>query len=122
MLINGIYVAIGAFFGAISRFVVSKRVDKKIQSKFPFGTISVNLLGSFLLGLLFAIKTSNPVTLLLGTGFMGSFTTFSTFQVDSLKLGLEKQWKLLFKYLIYSYVLGITFAFIGFSIGNQIHM
>ncbi|QVK18650.1 fluoride efflux transporter CrcB [Mycoplasmatota bacterium] len=119
MLINGLYIAIGAFFGAISRFVVSKKVKHKIHSKFPFGTILVNLLGSFLLGLLFSLKMNDSISLLLGTGFMGSFTTFSTFQVESLKLGLEKEWSLLSKYLLLSYVLGITSAFMGFIVGKQ---
>lgn len=119
MLINGLYVAVGAFFGAISRFVVSKNIDAKMHSRFPFGTISINLLGSLLLGLLLALKTSDSIILLFGTGFMGSFTTFSTFQVESLKLGIEKEWHLLAKYLILSYVLGISLAFVGFLIGKQ---
>lgn len=118
-MINGLYVAIGAFFGAIGRFVVSKEIDDRLRSKFPFGTITVNVLGSFILGVIIASQHNTSLTLLLGTGFMGSFTTFSTFKVESIKLGLEKQWYLLSRYLIYSYGLGIILAFFGFMIGKQ---
>ncbi len=121
MILNGVLVAFGAFLGATSRFAVSKWIDNKMTSKFPFGTIAVNLLGSFLLGIIIASQGNNQISLLLGTGFMGSFTTFSTFKVESIKLGLEKRWYLLSRYLIYSYGLGIVLAFFGYFIGKQLY-
>jgi CrcB protein len=112
-----IFVAIGGFFGAIARFGVSNYIKGKFPSIFPFATLFVNLAGSFLLGLIFGTNLSNSWRLLLGTGFMGAFTTFSTFKLDSILLA-EKNKKLFILYLITSYGLGILLAFAGMKYGS----
>ncbi|HHI80852.1 MAG TPA: fluoride efflux transporter CrcB [Planctomycetes bacterium] len=86
-----LYVALGGALGAILRYLVCLPLQGYSHSHFPLGTLSVNVLGSLLFGLLAAItaKTfplSPELRLLLFTGFLGSFTTFSTFAFETFAL------------------------------------
>ena len=90
-----IFVSIGGFFGAISRFAVSKSVKSRKKTSFPVGTFAVNLMGSFLLGLLIGMHLKGDHYALLGIGFMGSFTTFSTLMLESEQLRNRKRFALL---------------------------
>ncbi|NDI33524.1 fluoride efflux transporter CrcB [Chengkuizengella sediminis] len=118
-LIQIYLIGIGGFLGACSRFFVSGVFARRCSTKFPYGTLTVNLIGSFFLGLLFACMNSGYELFMLffATGFLGSFTTFSTFKVEILKMYIDKNWKVLFLYISCSYVLGILLAYIGFLIG-----
>ncbi len=111
-----IYVAIGAFFGAVSRYAVSHKIDSKLKTNFPYGTLCVNVIGSFILGYIIGIKMTDSITLLLGTGFMGAFTTFSTFKIESFKYLLDKKWILFTIYILSTYGFGILFAFLGYRL------
>lgn len=119
MIWNSLLVAIGGCFGAISRYGMSKWINDKMSSTFPFGTLTVNLLGSFLLGWIAGAELAPNLALLLGTGFMGAFTTFSTLKVEKLQLGLKKRWNILAIYLVVTYTLGILLAFMGFALGDM---
>lgn len=81
------FVAIGGFFGAIARFWVSNQLNKK---PFPFGTLLVNVLGAFLLGLLIGSGAGENSRLLFGTGFLGAFTTFSTWLFEVKEMDMKK--------------------------------
>lgn len=83
----------------------------------PFATWAINLSGSFLLGLLAGAAWGDNVSLLLGTGFMGAYTTFSTFNVENVQLAREKKWKTLALYVGTSYVFGIVLAYGGDLLG-----
>lgn len=81
----------GGAFGAAARFMLSTKVTEKYGSAFPFGTLSVNVIGSFLMGLLAIILVErldlDPLLKLgIFVGFLGAFTTFSTFSMDTLSL------------------------------------
>ncbi|BCB03630.1 fluoride efflux transporter CrcB [Bacillus sp. KH172YL63] len=119
MFVQGIAVAAGGFFGAISRFLVSQWFKNHIHSDFPFATLLVNLLGSFCLGFLIGYGIEDKWILLLGTGFLGSFTTFSTFQLEMIRYLSDKRWKKASLYLITSYVIGLIFAFLGMYVGGS---
>lgn len=88
MLVAGIAVA-GAL-GAPARYLLDGYVQKRTESRLPFGTLVVNVTGSFLLGLIvgFALYHSFGDTprAILGTGFCGAYTTFSTFAYDTVRL------------------------------------
>ena len=83
-------VGIGGFFGAVMRFSLSAWVQKLSASSFPFGTLSVNILGSLLMGFLFMyfsqVNLSVHQKLIVTTGFLGALTTFSTFSMETLNL------------------------------------
>jgi CrcB protein len=121
MMWDGLLVGVGGFFGAIARYCSSQWIAGRVSSRFPYGTLFVNLLGSFLLGFIIGGKWGTSLYLLFGTGFMGAFTTFSTFKVDSLQLAKQKEWKVLGLYLGISYLFGILFAFLGYTIGAWIN-
>ena len=79
-----------AFFGAlgaVARFRVDSAVSARLPSDFPLGTLVVNLTGSFALGVLVGASVTHRVAFLLGTGFTGGYTTFSTWMVESERLG-----------------------------------
>lgn len=83
-------IGFGGALGAISRFLCGKMVAKRLPGLFPWGTLFINVGGSFCLGLLSGMVTSGLVDeglrLLLGVGFLGAFTTFSTFGFESVTL------------------------------------
>jgi CrcB protein len=79
-------VALGAAIGAPLRYLTDRFVRSRSASAFPWGTLAVNMAGSLLLGLLAGLPAPGPVTALLGTGFCGALTTYSTFSWDTLTL------------------------------------
>ena len=83
-------IGVGGFMGAVLRFTISSWVGNTTTSTFPWGTLSVNILGSFLIGFLFLyfqqINLSPTQKALFITGLLGALTTFSTFSLDSVLL------------------------------------
>jgi len=80
-------VALGGAVGAMGRFLLSHWRTPR----FPFATFMANVSGSFLLGFLAAGSSESPLLLLMGVGFCGSLTTFSTFSLDTLVLARERR-------------------------------
>lgn len=97
MLTRLLAVALGGAFGAVARYLVSGWVSRLVrESPFPYGTLAVNVAGSFLLGLLMGIGGEGrwlvppQLRVLAGVGFLGAMTTFSTFSyetVEALRVG-----------------------------------
>ena len=83
-----VLVALGAAVGAPLRYLVDRAVQGRHDSLFPWGTFAVNVVGSFLLGLLAAgtLHTPAPVLAALGTGLCGALTTYSTFGYETVRL------------------------------------
>ncbi|WP_419148930.1 fluoride efflux transporter CrcB [Pseudoalteromonas 'SMAR'] len=91
MVINYLSVALGGAIGAMLRYFISDMAIKLLGKGFPFGTLIVNILGSLLMGVLYGliekeIIAVTPAKTLVGIGFLGALTTFSTFSMDSLLL------------------------------------
>lgn len=81
-------VMLGGAAGAVARFLVNQAASRHTVSALPYGTLTVNVAGSLLLGLLAGIGSDLPGWLgaLLGTGFCGALTTYSTFSLETLRL------------------------------------
>jgi fluoride exporter len=112
-----VLVSAGGFFGALSRFAISKNQSK---NGFPTGTLKVNLIGAFLLGLFIGMDLNGSLYSLLGIGFMGAFTTFSTLSFEAVNLKKAEKKKLYYSYLICSYAIGIILAVCGLIVGRWI--
>ncbi|TXK85732.1 fluoride efflux transporter CrcB [Paenibacillus sp. N3.4] len=109
-------VSIGGFLGAVSRFRLGAYLSKRFPSSIPYGTLTINLLGCFLLGWLMRHHAFDNWKLLVGTGFMGAFTTFSTMKLESIKMLQAREWRVWILYTMLSYTGGIGLTFIGYYI------
>jgi CrcB protein len=109
-------VGIGGIFGGLARFQLSKVISQKSTSVFPFGTFIINITGALLLGIVSSLKVSNNAYLLLGDGFLGAYTTFSTFMYEGFNLFQENEKLNAFVYVTVSLLLGI----IGYVAGYMI--
>ena len=91
-------VGVGGFIGANARFVVARIVGAMFETKFPLGTFVINISGSFILGILGTIVVqkimpgSESMRLALGVGFLGAYTTFSTFEFETHALIDDGSW------------------------------
>ena len=120
MLIKIIYIATGGAIGSSLRFLITN-FCKVYFPYFPFGTLIVNILGSFLIGLFANYLNSKEISEIvikyfIIIGILGSFTTFSTFSLETLELIKDSKIMLSLVYIITSFSLSIVAAFIGFSI------
>jgi CrcB protein len=79
-------VALGAALGAPLRYLTDRLVQSRHDSVFPWGTLAVNLAGSFVLGLIVGLPADAAWSAVLGTGFCGALTTYSTFSYETLRL------------------------------------
>lgn len=116
-------VGLGGVLGTLLRYYLGKWVTSKTGTRFPWGTWIINLSGSMLLGVLSALHTGQAIPewcwLMLGTGFCGAYTTFSTFGYETITLignGLKRQAAV---YVLSSVVIGILCAWLGMRIVGQ---
>ncbi len=120
---NAIEIAIGAVSGALSRFYLTEWSKAKFGTKFPYATFSINLTGCLATGFFFVISqgiTGYPteLDLLIRTGFLGSYTTFSTYGFDTLTLWRSKQTGATAFYWAGSAVLGLGAVILGAAIAK----
>ena len=119
-------VGAGGFVGANARFIVATYFAKRFGTSFPYGTLFINVTGSFILGLFLALAahaviTDEALRWLIAVGFCGGYTTFSTFTFETLTLIREKRpFQAIFGNVLVSYVLGLAAALLGTVIGNSL--
>ena len=119
-MIAWIGVLVAGGFGALLRFLVDGAVARRAARSFPFGTLVVNISGAALLGLLGGLALSRHAALLADTAFVGSYTTFSTWMLETQRLSEERQLRSAVANLVASIVLGIAAALAGQWIAGQI--
>jgi CrcB protein len=111
-------VGTGGFLGSISRFLASRFMQVNFPTAFPLGTFFVNILGCFLIGLIYGISERGSLLtpgwkMFLAVGFCGGFTTFSTFANENLALLRDGEFYYFFLYTGLSVFLGIAATFLG---------
>jgi CrcB protein len=115
---NILLVLAGSAAGGSVRYITSLMIQSKNTTQFPLGTFLINLIGCFIIGMIYAIASRNASTgsdikLLLATGFCGGFTTFSAFAFENLELFKSGQYLTALLYIILSVVLGILAVILG---------
>jgi fluoride exporter len=104
--------------GAVLRFLIDGAVARRAGKSFPFGTLAVNISGATLLGFLGALALNRYAALLAGTAFVGSYTTFSTWMLETQRLSEERQVRNAVANIVASIALGIGAALLGQWIGG----
>lgn len=118
MVLNILAVALGAAIGANARYGLSLWAAQRWGTAFPYGTLLINVAGSFAIGLLLTLITgrlavSEPTRLLLVTGLLGGFTTFSSFSFEAYTLITTGSWLAAGLYLAGSVALGLAGVVVG---------
>ena len=104
--------------GAIARFALDGAVSQRADGRFPLGTLAVNLSGAVLLGLLAGLALRGDGLLLLGTGLLGSYTTFSTWLFETHRLAEDGQGALVAANIVLSLAFGVAAAALGRALGG----
>ncbi|WAL64531.1 fluoride efflux transporter CrcB [Amycolatopsis cynarae] len=115
-------VFLGAVVGAPLRYLTDRAVQARHDSLFPWGTFSVNLAGSLILGGLAGAGSALPPSLaaLLGTGFCGALTTYSTFSYETLRLAEQKAYFYAVMNVLVSVVAGLGAALLGYTVTSSL--
>lgn len=116
-------IAIGGAFGALSRYGMTRWINSYWQHHFPFATLSINVLGCILMGVAFVVISEKmpslePYRPLLMVGFLGAFTTFSTFSLEIVSLINMQAWLSAVSYLLLSCILGVVGLAIGMAVAR----
>jgi len=106
--------------GALARFRVGVAVSARVPGDFPSGTLVVNLTGAFALGILTGVDVSHRVAFILGSGFMGGYTTFSTWMVETERLGEAGELVAAVANIAASMLAGLAVAAAGFYLGQAL--
>lgn len=113
----------GGAIGTALRYGVSTWVQRSMLHSFPFGILSVNVIGSFLIGFCWSISEvcnlSANTRIFIFTGLFGGFTTFSSFALDTMSLLKTGEYKLAFLNILASNLLGLLAVFLGLTLGKN---
>ena len=120
-MVNVLVIGVGGFVGAVARYGIAVWVGQRWGRSFPLGTFVINVSGSFLIGLLMTLMaerfTENPQwRLLLVVGFLGAYTTFSTFEYETGALLKDGEWT----FAMLNIILSVVVGFIALKLGEII--
>ena len=104
--------------GAVLRLLVDGAVGRRSAGPFPYGTLLVNVSGAFVLGLLDGIVLPKDAALIVGTGVIGAYTTFSTWMYETQRLGEERQLRVGLANIWVSTLCGVAAAALGLWLGG----
>lgn len=111
-----VLVAAGAAVGAPMRYLLDRAIQTRHDSVFPWGTLTVNVLGCLVLGVLAGLPAPAPLSALLGVGFCGALTTYSTFSYETLRLLQNRTYLLATLNVVVSLVAGLGAAYVGITV------
>jgi CrcB protein len=124
-LFKYVMVGIGGFIGAIARFVLGSYIGNRFGTRFPYGTFVINMSGSFLLGMVMAVLTQKTDAspnwrYLVPIGFIGAYTTFSTFEYETLRTVQDGQMLMAFANVALSIIVGFGAVWAGILVGRTL--
>lgn len=113
-------IGVGGFIGGIARYLISLFIQNKYLSTFPYGTLAVNIIGCFLIGLVYGLSEKGNINmewrLFLATGVLGGFTTFSSLSNETVSMLRDGQYWHAFAYIAVSVIIGLAATFTGISL------
>jgi CrcB protein len=113
-----LFVGSGGFIGSVLRYLISVNTPYKFLSSVPSGTLLVNIIGCFIIGIIFGMGERTlihpPVRFFLTAGFCGGFTTFSAFSVETYSMLKSEMISQAIIYIIASIIFGLAATFLGF--------
>lgn len=112
-------VAVFGGLGAVARLLMEHGVRQQLTMAFPIGTVTVNITGAFLLGVVSGMGLSHEKATLVGTGFLGAYTTFSGWMLETRSLAAERRWAAASANIGVSVVLGLAAAVAGQWLGRR---
>ena len=120
-----LWVGLGGFVGANARYLLSGWVASRFGATFPYGTYVINVTGSFVLGFFLAFAEDRAwvapsLRLLFAVGFVGGYTTFSTFEYESIRLLQQRELLIAGLYLIGSVLTGGIAVVLGMALGSSL--
>ena len=130
MTLAYIWVAVGGALGSVARYWLNGVVSDRYGATFPWGTMTVNVIGSFVIGVLGALTLPEGrmssearalTTQLLMIGICGGFTTFSSFSLQTLNLVRDREWLYAGVNILLSVVLCLVATWLGYLLGSAIH-
>jgi len=125
-MLKVLFVAIGGAFGALSRYSIGLIAAKLFPGSFPLGTLTVNVLGSFLITFIathFMHSAIDPIyRYLFITGFLGALTTFSSFTFETIALWQQNMYFLGFLNVFLNFFLSFTAGFLGLTLANYLFL
>lgn len=120
--VTALMIALGAIVGAPARYLTDRAIQSRHETVFPWGTLTVNITASLILGVVVgaAGHLSPAVTALVGTGFCGALSTYSTFSYEVMRLSVEGARFQAVLNVVVSVVAGVGAAALGWSIGSTV--
>lgn len=120
-----VWVGVGGFIGANARFGLGRYVTARVGDAFPWGTMTINLIGSLLIGIIMTMLTERfvadpAVRLVLVVGVLGGFTTFSSYTWEAMSLFDQGKWAQAFAYGVGSNALGLAACGIGMLLARNV--
>ncbi|MDA1297610.1 MAG: CrcB family protein [Chloroflexi bacterium] len=120
-----IWIAFAGALGSLARYGVATYVQRNADTSFPWGVFAVNMLGSFAFGFIWAYSedhgwVSEDMRTFALAGFLGAFTTFSTFAFDNAQLARSSNWQFFVMNIVLANAAGIALAFAGLRAGKAI--
>ncbi len=124
-MLKYVMVGVGGFIGAIARFWVASFVGARMGTRFPYGTFIINISGSFLIGFIVTLLTAKAHLspnwrYLIPVGFIGAYTTFSTFEFETLRTIQDGQFVIAALNVVLSVVLGFMAVWAGAVAGRAV--
>ena len=110
-----LFVAVGGALGSLTRFTFGREISRRSKGWYPLGTFIINITGAILLGMVSTMGLETHLYTFLTDGFLGAYTTFSTFMYEGFRL-FQDQKKNALAYVAGSLVLGVMGSFIGMGI------
>jgi fluoride exporter len=118
--VTAVLVLLGAMVGAPARYLTDRAVQARHDSVFPWGTLTVNVIGCLILGALDGAAAGRPELALLGTGFCGALTTYSTFGYETLRLLEQRARFYAVMNVAVSIVAGLGAALVGYAAARAV--